>query len=45
MEIKYGFKDYFSDVETIREHNGYFCSVQESLVYDNLKMVQKAEKI
>ena len=31
MEIKYGFNDYFSDVETTKEHNGYFCSVQEAL--------------
>jgi len=31
MEIKYGFKEHFSDVETTREHNGYFCSVQEAL--------------
>ena len=31
MEIKYRFNEYFSDVETTKEHNGYFCSVQEAL--------------
>jgi len=31
MEIKYELIDYFSDVETTREHNGYFCSVWEAL--------------
>ena len=31
MEIKQGLKDYFSDVKTIKEHNGYFCSVWEAL--------------
>jgi len=31
MEIKYGLKDYFSDVKTTKEHNGYFCSVWEAL--------------
>ena len=31
MEINNGLKDYFSDVETTREHNGYFCGVLEAL--------------
>jgi len=31
MEEKYGLKDYFSDVETKKEHNGYWCSVWEAL--------------
>ena len=31
MEIKNGLRDYFSDVETIKEHNGYWCSVWEAL--------------
>ena len=31
METKYGLKDYFSDVETKREHNGYWCNVWEAL--------------
>ena len=24
-------QEYFSEVETIKEHNGYFCSVGEAL--------------
>ena len=24
-------KEYFADVETVKEHNGYFCSVGEAL--------------
>ena len=24
-------KEYFGEVETIKEHNGYFCSVEEAL--------------
>jgi predicted transposase YbfD/YdcC len=31
METNYGLKDYFSGVETTKEHNGYFCSVWEAL--------------
>jgi len=31
MEIKKSITDYFSDVETEKEHNGYFCSVGEAL--------------
>ena len=31
MEINYGFKNHFLDVETTIEHNGYFCSVWEAL--------------
>ena len=31
MEMKYGLKEYFSDVETKREHNGYWCNVWEAL--------------
>jgi predicted transposase YbfD/YdcC len=31
METNYGLKDYFSDVETTKEHNGYWCSIGEVL--------------
>jgi predicted transposase YbfD/YdcC len=31
MDIKNGLRDYFSDVETTKEHNGYWCSVWEAL--------------
>ena len=31
MENKYKIAEYFEDVETSREHNGYFCSVKETL--------------
>jgi predicted transposase YbfD/YdcC len=31
MGIRKGLRDYFSDVETTREHKGYFCSVWEAL--------------
>jgi len=31
MDIRKGLQDYFVEVETIKEHNGYFCSVCEAL--------------
>jgi predicted transposase YbfD/YdcC len=31
MENKYKITEYFEDVETSKEHNGYFCSVKETL--------------
>ena len=31
METIISIQEYFADVETIKEHNGYFCSVEEAL--------------
>jgi len=31
MENKYKITEYFRDIETSKEHNGYFCSIKETL--------------
>jgi hypothetical protein len=31
MGLELKIHDYFSDIETVKDHNGYFCSVGEAL--------------
>ena len=32
MEKTIRIAEYFADIKTVKEHNGYFCSVREALI-------------